>query len=65
MIEGLIQGVTLAIEADADGKAKRVELPDSELLAETSGVRFGLLFGGHCFHNEPCGVGVECSGVAI
>ncbi len=65
VIKSLIQGVALAIEAEADGKAKLLKLPDSQLLAQTAGAGFGLLFGGHYFHNEPCCDGVECSGAAI
>lgn len=46
-------------------KAKLLKLPDAQLLAQTAGAGFGLLFCVQYFHDEPCGDGVECSGAAI
>lgn len=65
LIKGLIQSVTLVIKAKVDGKTEFLKLPDSQFLAQTAGTGFGLLFGGHCFHDVPCGEGVECLGAAI
>ncbi|WP_429169938.1 hypothetical protein, partial [Aeromonas rivipollensis] len=41
---------------------KALKLPYSQLLAQTAGAGFGLLFCGQYLHDEPCGDGPNARG---